>query len=80
MPLDEEETMQLKLSHNDEHASHAPSDLLAMAAILVALLAVALLIGAAQSAMKISRDTMPAAVQGTASISDDEISARARAG
>jgi len=72
--------MQLKLSHNDEHTSHAPSDLLAMAALIVPLLATALLIGAAQSAMKISRDTMPAAVQGTASIFDDGIGARGRTG
>jgi len=46
--------MQLKLSHHDEHGSHAPSDVLAMAALLVALLAVALLIGASLSAMKMS--------------------------
>jgi hypothetical protein len=57
--------MQLKLSHHDEHTSHAPSDVLAMATLIVALLAIGLLIGASLSTTKISRDTMPASVQRT---------------
>lgn len=56
--------MQPKLSHHDEHTEHAPADLLAMATLIVALLAIGLLIGAALSATKISRDTMPISVQG----------------
>ncbi len=72
--------MQLKLSHHNEHTGHAPSDLLAMAALLVAILAVALLIGASLSAMKISRDTLPAPVQGTANLPGDGIAAHARVG
>ena len=72
--------MQLKLSHHDEQTDHAPADLLAMATLIVALLGIGLLIGASLSAMKISRDTMPAAVQGTASIVEDGMITRARAG
>jgi len=72
--------MQLKLSHHDEHTDHAPVDLLAMATLIVALLAIGLLIGASLSAMKISRDTMPAAVQGTASLVEDGIVTHAHAG
>ena len=72
--------MQTKLSHHDEHTDHAPADLLAMATLIVALLAIGLLIGASLSAMKISRDTMPAAVQGTASLLDRGAVARTHAG
>jgi hypothetical protein len=74
-PLDEEEEMQIKLSHHNAHPDHAPSDLLAMAALIVALLAVALLIGASLSAMKISSGTLPAPMPGTASIFGDTIAA-----
>ena len=58
--------MHLKLSHHDEHThSHAPSDLLAMAALIVALLAVGLLIGASLSAMKMPSGILTVPMQGT---------------
>lgn len=56
----------LKLSHSGQHASHAPSDVLAMATFIVILLAVALLIGASLSTMKISTGTSPVPMQGMA--------------
>jgi hypothetical protein len=60
--------MQLEYSHHDERAAHAPRDILAMATLIVVLLAIALLIGAALSALKISSPGLPVSMQGMASI------------
>lgn len=56
----------LKLSHDGQHTSHPPSDVLAMATLILILLAVGLLIGASLSTMKISTGTAPVPMQGMA--------------